>query len=44
MKSEIILIKQIYALPVYNLDNIEQIDDTKLQISISDSLFLDTLL
>ena len=37
-------IKMQYALPVYNLNNIEQISNDKLQFIIDDQLFLETLL
>ena len=44
IKKEINLIKQTYAIPVYDLDNLDQIEDSELQLTIPDSLFLDTLL
>ena len=44
IKKEIKLIKQTYAIPLYDLDNLDQIGDSKLQLTVSDSLFLDTLL
>lgn len=37
-------IKQQYALPVYNYDNINDVPDDELQFVIDDQLFLDTLL
>ena len=37
-------VKCQYALPVYNLDNLNNIPDTELQFTINDQLFLDTLL
>ena len=40
----ILLIKQIYALPVYSSKFIKNSDDEHLELLISDSLFLDTLL
>ena len=43
IKKEITLAKQTYALPVYDSDNIEQIEDSKFKLTISNSLFLDTL-
>ena len=36
--------KQHYALPVYNIDNLENIPDAELQFTINDQLFLNTLL
>ena len=44
IKEEIILIKQTYALPVYNSEFIKNFKDEHLERLISDSLFLDTLL
>ena len=37
-------VKCQYALPVYNLDNLNNIPDNELQFTINDQLFLDTLL
>ena len=37
-------IKKQYALPVYNLDNINAIPNDEIQFVINDQLFLDTLL
>lgn len=37
-------VKQQYACTVYNLENIETIDDNNIQFIISDQSFLDTLL
>jgi len=37
-------IRQQYAIPVYNFDKISEISDTDIQFTISDQLFLDTLL
>ena len=37
-------IKTQYALPVYNLNNIEHISNDNLQFIIDDQLFLETLL
>ena len=36
--------KYKYALPIYNFKNIDIIPDVELQFTISDTLFLDTLL
>ena len=36
--------KQQCALPVYNIDNLENIPDAELQFTINDQPFLDTLL
>ena len=44
IKDKIEEIKQQYALPVYNLDNLKNIPDAELQFTINDQLFLDTLL
>lgn len=43
IKEKIKNVKQQYACPVYNLENIETIDDN-IQFIISDQSFLDTLL
>ena len=37
-------IKLQYALPIYNHQNINEIPDSELQFTISDQLFLETLL
>ncbi len=37
-------IKQQYALPVYNRDNIYKIPNNELQFTINDQLFLETLM
>ena len=37
-------IKTQYALPIYNIENINNISNTDLQFTINDQLFLDTLL
>ena len=37
-------IKIQYALPIYNYQNIKEIPDSELQFTISDQLFLETLL
>ena len=44
IKQEIKLAKEIYALPIYNPDNLHQMDEMNLELTISDSLFLNTLL
>lgn len=44
IKTVIKKVKKQYALPVYNLDNIEQISNSNLKFSISDQLFFETLL
>lgn len=37
-------IKQQYALPIYNFDNLDLIPNSDIQFTINDQLFLDTLL
>ena len=44
IQDEITLIKKTYVLPVYNLEEIQNIGDLNLELMISDSLFLDTML
>ena len=44
VKNWIREIKEQYMAPVYNLDNIDQIDNSNLQFTISDSTFLEMLL
>ena len=44
IKDEICLVKQTYALPVYNPEVILTMDEQQLELIISDSLFLDTML
>ena len=44
MNSKIDEIKLQYALPVYNLENVKEIPNSEIQFSISDQLFLETLL
>lgn len=44
LNKKIIEIKKQYALPVYNIDEIERIPDTELQFTINDQMFLDVLL
>lgn len=44
IKAKILDVKKQYCLPVYNLDNIDEIPDNELQLVVSDQLFLETLL
>ena len=44
MNKKIIEIKQQYALPVYNIDEIQNIPDNEIQFTINDQLFLEVLL
>ena len=44
IKSEISLIRETYALPIYNPEIVSIIKDTDLEIMIPDTLFIDTLL
>lgn len=44
IKEKIKYVKQQYACPVYNFENIEKLDDNNIQFIISDQSFLDTLL
>ena len=44
INAKISEIKQQYCLPIYNLDNIEDIPNNEQQFLINDELFLDTLL
>ena len=44
INSKILEIKKQYCLPIYNLENIDQIPDDELQFIINDSLFLETLM
>ena len=37
-------IKMQYAIPIYNLEEIENIPDQEIQFTINDQLFLDVLL
>ena len=37
-------VKQQYAVPVYNLDNLKDIPDEDIQFSVNDQLFLETIL
>ena len=37
-------IKRQYAIPIYNLEEIENIPDQEIQFTINDQLFLDVLL
>ena len=44
INEKITELKRQYAAPVYNLDNIDNIPIDKLQLTITDQLFLDVLL
>ena len=44
IKEEIFLIKSIYALPIYDPEFIKSNNGDSLELNISDTLFLDTLL
>ena len=44
MNNKILDIKKQYALPVYNIDEIDNIPNTEIQFNINDQLFLDVLL
>ncbi len=44
VKDKITDIKKQYALPIYNLDNIDNVPNDIIQFIINDQLFLDTLL
>ena len=44
INSKILEIKKQYSLPVYNVENIDQIPDEELQFIINDALFLETLM
>ena len=44
IKETITKTKQQYMAPVYNLEQLDNIPDTELQLTISDQLFLDVLL
>ena len=44
MNKKILVVKKQYALPVYNIDEIENIPNTEIQFNINDQLFLDVLL
>ena len=44
INNTIKIIKEQYAIPVYNRDNLNKIPTSELQLSISDQLFLDVLL
>jgi exonuclease III len=44
IKQKIQDIKTQYACPVYNMENLHDIDNENLQLTICDKLFLDTLL
>ena len=44
MNKQILDVKKQYALPVYNIDEIDNIPNTEIQFNINDQLFLDVLL
>ena len=44
MNNKILDVKKQYALPVYNIDEIDNIPNTEIQFDINDQLFLDVLL
>ena len=44
MNKKILDVKKQYALPVYNIDEIDNIPNTEIQFNINDQLFLDVLL
>ena len=44
IKEEIWLTKHIYALPIYSHETVDTLNELQLELMISDSLFLDTLL
>ena len=44
MNNKILDVKKQYALPVYNIDEIDNIPNTEIQFNINDELFLDVLL
>lgn len=44
INEKILEVKQQYALPVYNLDNLDNIPDEEIQFTINDQLFLDVIL
>ena len=44
MNNKILDCKKQYALPVYNIDEIDNIPNTEIQFNINDRLFLDVLL
>ena len=44
IRNAITRVKQQYALPVYNLDNIELIPVNEIVFTISDQLLLDVML
>ena len=37
-------VKLQYSLPVYNFENLQNIPDSDIQLTVNDQLFLDTLL
>ena len=44
MNKKILDVKEQYALPVYYIDEIDNIPNTEIQFNINDQLFLDILL
>ena len=44
IRSKILDTKTQYSLPIYNLENLENIPDDEIQFLINDQLFLETLL
>ena len=44
INKKILEVKKQYALPVHNIDEIETISDTEIQITINDQTFLNVLL
>ena len=44
IKNEIKLAKETYALPIYNPETIHLIDEMNLELMVSDTLFLNTIL
>ena len=42
--EKILEVKQQYALPVYNLEDLDKIPNEEIQLRINDQLFLDVLL
>ena len=44
INKKILDVKKQYALPVYNIDEIDNIPNTEIQFNINDQLFLDVLL
>ena len=44
LKNEIKLVKETYALPIYNPETVHLMDEYNLELMVSDGLFLNTLL